>query len=49
MPTGLSDDELPWTKSQTDPLQNKNFYGKLICFGIFLYANFIMFQYAMLN
>ncbi|VDK35731.1 unnamed protein product [Taenia asiatica] len=27
MPVGLSDDELPWTKGQEDPLQNKNFYG----------------------
>ncbi|CDS37040.1 deoxycytidylate deaminase [Echinococcus multilocularis] len=26
MPIGLSDDELPWTKRQEDPLQNKNFY-----------------------
>lgn len=27
MPVGLSDDELPWTKRQEDPLQNKGFYG----------------------
>ncbi|EUB62888.1 Deoxycytidylate deaminase [Echinococcus granulosus] len=29
MPIGLSDDELPWTKRQEDPLQNKNFYGTI--------------------
>ena len=27
MPSGCSDDELPWSKRSSDPLQNKYMYG----------------------
>ncbi|VUZ47813.1 unnamed protein product [Hymenolepis diminuta] len=36
-PDGLSDEDLPWTKFQEDPLQNKNHYGCFFLLGFQLY------------
>lgn len=30
MPTGCSDDKMPWNKYSTDPLEVKYLYGKLL-------------------
>lgn len=33
MPTGCSDDDFPWSRDNSDPLNNKYLYGKVMCFS----------------